>query len=305
MKKFYSNGKLLLSGEYLILKGATALAAPLNFGQSLETSQSENKNIIWESYVYDKLWFSAVIHTDSFKIIETSDKSIAANLIKVLGEAMQLNKNFLNNTNFSFVVSKADFDLQWGLGSSSSLISNIAYWADIDPFLLHKKVATGSGYDVICARQNGPVFFELNKNDYSIEEVNFKPSFKENIYFIYLGNKQDSSDSVEKFNLSKRKYKNETVLVSDLTKHIAYSKNLDDFEYYIKEHEYILSSVLKKKMLKDERFRDFQGEMKSLGAWGGDFAMITWEDSKNELERYLKSKNINVIFRFDELIKTW
>ena len=303
--KFYSNGKLLISGEYLVLKGATALAAPVNFGQSLEIIQSENKNFVWESYVYDKLWFSVKINTDSFEIIETSDKIIATNLIKILSEARQLNERFLNDTKSSFVVSKADFDMQWGLGSSSSLISNIAYWADVNPFSLHNKVSKGSGYDVVCARQNGPVFFELNKNDYSVEEVNFKPAFKENIYFIYLGNKQDSSDSVEKFNLSKRKYKNEIALVSELTKHIAYSKNLDDFEYYIKEHEYILSSVLKKKMLKEERFRDFQGEMKSLGAWGGDFAMVTSEGTKKELVRYFKKKNINVIFQFNELIKTW
>ncbi|MCD4665975.1 MAG: hypothetical protein K8R68_11950 [Bacteroidales bacterium] len=303
--KFYSHGKLLISGEYLVLKGATSLAVPVKFGQSLEIVPSENKNFGWESYVYDKLWFSAEINTDSFEIIETSDKKIATNLIKILSEVRQLNKIFLNNTKISFVLSKADFDLQWGLGSSSSLISNIAYWADVDPFSLHKKVSKGSGYDVVCARQNGPVFFELDKNNYLVEEVNFKPSFKENIYFIYLGNKQDSSDSVEKFNLSKRKYKDETVLVSELTKHIAYSKNLNDFEYYIKEHEYILSSVLKKKMLKEERFRDFKGEMKSLGAWGGDFAMVTSEESKKELVRYFKKKNINVIFQFNELIKTW
>ena len=33
---FKSNGKFLLTGEYLVLKGATALALPLKKGQSLD-----------------------------------------------------------------------------------------------------------------------------------------------------------------------------------------------------------------------------------------------------------------------------
>ena len=32
---FYSNGKLLITGEYVVLDGAKALALPTKFGQSL------------------------------------------------------------------------------------------------------------------------------------------------------------------------------------------------------------------------------------------------------------------------------
>ena len=35
MSRFYSHGKFLLTGEYLVLKGALALALPLKLGQSM------------------------------------------------------------------------------------------------------------------------------------------------------------------------------------------------------------------------------------------------------------------------------
>ena len=57
-KTFYSNGKLLITGEYLVLNGAKALALPTKFGQSLEVSSIEEKKIIWTSLDFDKsIWF--------------------------------------------------------------------------------------------------------------------------------------------------------------------------------------------------------------------------------------------------------
>ena len=34
-KTFYSNGKLLITGEYVVLDGAKALALPTKYGQNL------------------------------------------------------------------------------------------------------------------------------------------------------------------------------------------------------------------------------------------------------------------------------
>jgi len=138
-----------------------------------------------------------------------------------------------------------------------------------------------------------------------VEKADFNPEFADQIYFVYLGKKQNSANSVDKFNSKKKMFANEVQLISELSKHIAFSTNISDFNYFIKEHEYILSSVLKEKMIKEERFTDLQGEIKSLGAWGGDFAMVTWEGTKSELTKYFNKKNIDVIFQFNELIKTW
>ena len=41
MKSLKANGKLLISGEYLILKGANGFAIPTSYGQSLTFEKSE------------------------------------------------------------------------------------------------------------------------------------------------------------------------------------------------------------------------------------------------------------------------
>src|SRR6478609_1919746 len=57
-QSFYSNGKLLITGEYLVLNGAKALALPTKFGQSLEVSTIVEKKILWRSLDSDKsIWF--------------------------------------------------------------------------------------------------------------------------------------------------------------------------------------------------------------------------------------------------------
>ena len=71
-KTFYSNGKLLLTAEYLVLDGATALALPTKFGQNLIVEQIEsNKTIVWKSYDIDhSIWFEDIILFSSILISE-------------------------------------------------------------------------------------------------------------------------------------------------------------------------------------------------------------------------------------------
>ena len=303
--KYYSHGKLLIAGEYLVLNGATSLTVPLTYGQSLEVIKEGNQNTLtWETYEQDKLWFKGKIDTKFFDVIESTDQPIAEKLIGILKMANELNPEFATNLKFANVITNSEFKFHWGFGSSSTLLSNIAFWAEIDPYELHLKISSGSGYDVVAARESGPLFFKKEKIGFTIEKVNFDPHYKDQIYFIYLGQKQDSAFSVDQFKSRKKLFSNETKLISELSKHIACAGTLNDFEYYLKEHELIISSVLKQKRVKEARFKDLDGEVKSLGAWGGDFAMMTWHDSKKKLKRYLEEKNIDTIFSFDELIKS-
>ena len=46
-KKYYSNGKLLITGEYVVLDGAKALALPTKFGQYLIIEPGKNQQINW------------------------------------------------------------------------------------------------------------------------------------------------------------------------------------------------------------------------------------------------------------------
>ena len=59
---FYSNGKLLITGEYLVLDGAKALALPTKFGQNLVVEKSNTHQIKWTSYDADKsIWFDEIM----------------------------------------------------------------------------------------------------------------------------------------------------------------------------------------------------------------------------------------------------
>ena len=63
---FYSNGKLLITGEYLVLEGAKSLAIPTKFGQNLIVEKIEQRQLIWGSFTHTrKCWFEAVFDLPS------------------------------------------------------------------------------------------------------------------------------------------------------------------------------------------------------------------------------------------------
>ena len=70
---FYSNGKLLITGEYVVLDSAKALALPTKFGQSLVVKSGENQQIKWASFDSDKsIWFEDIISFEEIKIKSTN-----------------------------------------------------------------------------------------------------------------------------------------------------------------------------------------------------------------------------------------
>ena len=60
MNHFYSNGKLLLTGEYFVLDGAKSLAVPTNCGQDLTVEPIKESQLIRKSYSNTgECWLSA------------------------------------------------------------------------------------------------------------------------------------------------------------------------------------------------------------------------------------------------------
>ena len=83
MTRYYSHGKLLLTGEYMVLKGAEALAIPSKMGQLLEFESNDSKTLKWESWDHkNQLWFSASLEILDFSISDTSDADIASRLVQ-------------------------------------------------------------------------------------------------------------------------------------------------------------------------------------------------------------------------------
>ena len=196
MEKFYSNGKLLISGEYAVLDGALSLALPTKFGQSLEVSVLDVPVLIWESFSCDKqLWFQAEIQLGKLK--ELSSESKLSTLQKILLSAQELNPEFLKDGKGAFVQTFLTFPTEWGLGTSSTLINNIASWAKVDAFALLQNSFGGSGYDIACAQNDTPVQYQIIENTPTVTEVEFSPQFIDDIYFVYLNQKQDSKEGIQ------------------------------------------------------------------------------------------------------------
>ena len=75
--------------------------------------------------------------------------------------------------------------------------------------------------------------------------------------------------------------------------------NLSDFEKLIVEHEQIISEIIQNKPIKEIAFPDYYGEIKSLGAWGGDFVLVTGDEGT---PTYFKEKGFEIVIPFKEMI---
>ena len=296
--RLYSNGKLLISGEYAILDGALSLATPILFGQYLEILEDDSKYIKWTSRNSNgKIWFQCRIYRENLELDKSSSSKISNTLIEIIKSIRVFNPNFLINSGAN-ITTKLTFDKDWGLGSSSTLISNLSKLAEIDPFKLNNKIFNGSGYDIACAGSNSPLLFSISENKKYIKEVTFRPVFHENIYFIYLNRKQNSLNEVKKY--KKIKPSKELISeISEITKNILNCSDQKIFNELVCSHEQIISKLISKTTIKKELFNDFNGEIKSLGAWGGDFIMVSSED--NPLN-YFKNKGYNTVFKFSDLL---
>ncbi len=304
-KRFRSNGKLLLSGEYLILHGALSLAVPTRLGQSLAIRKHDpGKTLVWETKVVSEPWLDFEIDPDGWQIIHADEPDKAKNLILVLKAASEISGDaeWLKGRK---AISEVEFDIEWGLGSSSSLISNIAGWAGIDPFRLSGSVSSGSGYDIACARSDQPLLYRTGDVTPGYKPIDFLPPFHEQLAFVYLGRKQDSASSVRNY-LNKAMVREKDITnVSDITEKLSRTGRLDEFEDLMREHEQILSDILGLPPVKRGLFHDYPGEVKSLGAWGGDFVLITMHQDWQHVKAYFAEKGLETVIPYHDMVKAW
>lgn len=303
MQKYYSNGKLLLSGEYLILDGATGLALPTSLGQEMHVSKTRSEGVLfWESL--DEIgdsWFEGSFSLPDLKLISFTGQEMVANTLqRILLEAKKANAKFLASNQGVHVASKLQFPRDWGLGSSSTLINNIAQWSEINPFELLFNSFGGSGYDIACAKIDQPIIYALHHDSPKFESVNFDPVFKEQLYFIHLNKKQVSSESIKAY---KKKQVEPAIInnISILSKNILSATTIEVFNDLLKEHESILSKILGIEPIQQRLFPDFKGQIKSLGAWGGDFILATGDTNTSD---YFKLKGYPTVIPYSSMIKT-
>ena len=302
-KEFYSNGKLLITGEYLVLDGAKALALPTQFGQKLIVEKGAHQEIKWTSYDADgSIWLDLQIpFQDIFKKnTATESESIKNTLIEILHQGYLLNPDFIQNSEGFQITTQLTFPRNWGLGTSSTLINNIAQWLEIDAFVLLNNSFGGSGYDIACAQNNSAILYHLENGNPVVEKVKFNPEFKENLHFVYLEKKQSSKASIISYYNNKNNELAEEIIINNkITSAVLKAKTLQEFAIALEEHEAEMSTILEMLTVKESLFSDFNGVIKSLGAWGGDFVLAISDENP---VAYFNEKGFKTVIPYKEMI---
>lgn len=289
----------MLTSEYFAMDGALVLAVPTKLGQEFSFEEKDDKKslIFWEAYHQNKLWLKAVIDYENWQILETNIPSSAEFILKTLKNVQSLSTIKFKNDFTYHLKTNLQFPADYGLGSSSTLMTNLAEWAQIDPFHLNKISLGGSGYDIAVAKEKSAILFR-NVPDIKYEKVNFDPPFKNELIFIHLNQKQNSREGIS---LYKSKIKSEKLVdeFSNLTRNILLCNELKNFSELMLIHEQRISNFLEIPTVKERLFADCPVFIKSLGAWGGDFVM----SSKFEgFKDYFWGKGFRTIFEYSDLI---
>lgn len=300
-KKFYSNGKLLLTGEYAVLDGALSLAVPTTYGQSLTIETIDKQQLIWTSFDDKRaVWFETMFELEKIAMPQAPcNNEISERIVQILHAAKQLNPKFLGNRKGYNISTHLTFPKNWGLGSSSTLINNIASWAQVDAYSLLENTFGGSGYDIACAQHDYPISYQIQGNNRLVKRVAFHPSFSEHLYFVYLNKKQNSRDGIARYRSQTKDSKLFVSEISDITNKLIVCESLNKFDELITTHEALIAKQIKQKPIKQLLFNDFDGAIKSLGAWGGDFILVT---SKNNPKPYFENKGFKTIIRYQNMV---
>jgi len=259
--------------------------------------------LVWECFDHEgNIWFKSHISLYDFSAINTTDEVVSKKIQKILKNAVRQNSEFLSKWNGFKVQFELEFPRNWGLGSSSTLYSLIADWADVNALMMYFKVDNGSGYDVACSSAGTPIIYFANDTEVSYTPVDFDPKFKKNLFFVHLNEKKDSALGIKEYLKAVKKKKEFVKNISEISEQMHAATSLSVFSSLMDKHEDLVAHHTGFKKVKDERFSDYHGSIKSLGAWGGDFAMATSEKSEKETKEYFASKGYDTVLQYSEII---
>ncbi len=296
----FSPGKLLLTSEYFVLDGALALAVPTKLGQEFffDEKPDGNSEIIWEAYHENVLWLTARISYKNWQILDTNNADAAAFVVKVLKNVQEMSSTKLKSDISYFLKTNLQFPSSYGLGSSSTLMNNLAQWAAIDPFELNEKSLGGSGYDIAVAKEKSAVLFQRKDHLKICEKVHYKPEFSDELIFIHLNQKQDSREGISLY----RKQPKSAELIhvfTEITEKVLKTKNIKDYEQLMVQHEKLVSDFIGLPTVKSQHFPDCPAFVKSLGAWGGDFVISAKFEGYRD---YFREKGFPAVFNWNSLL---
>ncbi len=339
MQSFYANGKLLLTGEYTVLDGAAALAIPTRQGQHLHVSPLKDDTLRWTSYdCHGTVWLDIQWEplAATAPQVFVGETTIAARLVQILQAAIALRGGDAGPLIGQQLSSHLTFERQWGLGSSSTLIHCLAAWLQVDPFDLLTSTFGGSGYDLACAAAAGPLRFQRLAGKPSWEPLHWAPNWAHTTHFLYLNQKQNSREGIAHYrrqtvqeaeidyitqctNLligathlrlptalapALRAKKNELPARSLQPTPSGLPQSMDHFDdllQLLRQHERCIAQLTQQQTVQERLFPDFPGQLKSLGAWGGDFVWVVSPLSAHDCRTYFQKQGYHTLLPWSAL----
>ncbi len=303
---FYAHGKLLLTGEYVVLDGMTALAVPTRLGQHMTIAEIGSPEIIhWTSLdERGECWYEGRFILTPTTVKTTTDDRVSERLAQLLTAVLKLRPDAGKDLGGKRVTTRLEFDRRWGLGSSSTLVAMLAEWLRVDPYELLAASFGGSGYDIACAGAGGPLLYnrEARPRYESFERL---PDHFEQTVFVYSGRKQDSRAGIDL-------YRRREIIINLPGRIEALTINLlmagrEETLDIIEEHEQLLSKYLGLERVQDRYFADFPGRVKSLGAWGGDFYWAVPPPGQEVVKTtaYFNERGYDTVLRWNEMLLSW
>jgi len=171
--------------------------------------------------------------------------------------------------------------------------------AQVDAFKLLALTFGGSGFDIACAQQDTGVLYQLEKGKPTVKPVEFLPPFSDALFFVHRNQKQNSRDGVRSYKTLTADQSLDFSGLNSLTLDFLNCTDLKTFESLIEQHERYISTLIQQPPLKEALFSDYEGAIKSLGAWGGDFFLATGNAAAVE---YFKAKGYTTVVGYSDMI---
>ncbi|CAH1001592.1 hypothetical protein LEM8419_02496 [Neolewinella maritima] len=303
---YYFHGKLLLTGEYFVLDGATALAIPTKLGQRFmvrtKPAASEAETV-WNIHYPDGsasrqiLLYPGDWTTDP----QPNEASFKEGLLRLLQAVRRLGIDSRAIVQHKQIDCYLEFPSDWGLGSSSTLVAFASQLFSVDAYALLAGWLGGSGYDLACATARGPLLYRRTESRPEVTPLDWSPAWLQQTYFVHLNRKQNSREGIAAYRARDPEVEDLAAISRISTALLEPTLHLRAAARLLEEHEYLVAHTLKLQPVKERLFPDFPGTVKSLGAWGGDFAWVLSERPAQEVAAYFNSRGYTTFLPYKDL----
>ncbi len=305
MQTFYAPGKILLCGEYLVLKGFNGIALPTKLGQWLEVFEFETPNDKADSIIYSAFDLEGYKWIDwDCEINNIQNQEISNSSEEFLVKFFQLipENNWKQGYSYRFET-RLEFSQKWGLGSSSTFVSLLCQYFRLNPFKIEKQLLGGSGYDIAVAELKHPLIFWRNENGANFRRWTSGHTKNSNWNIVFLNEKVNSRKSSELIMGAIEEIASDAAYQMQFQKIMEMIEMANDIftvEAALEMYQLLLGQITNLptpyQLLNIKPVK--QGLCKWLGAWGGDMLLV----NDNVLNEYQEVFEEYEIYPWNEIV---